>query len=230
MATAAITPLPGRARDVPRARPAPGRPRPADVRPGTAATPATPATPVADDALEALLARAREGDGPALGEVYDRFSPAIFRYLFRRTGDAELAADLTAGVFLKVLEAIQRDQVWRQSFTSWLYRLAQNLLIDHRRAVGRRPECRLPESVPARGTGLEDAVGRRLVSRHVRAAIEELKPEYGQVLLLRFAEGLPHAAVAEKMGKTRAAVKVIQHRALKALRARLDEELLTSAA
>lgn len=177
-----------------------------------------------DDQIDALLERTRRGDREALGVLYSRFSGDIYRYLCRRAGDAELAADLTAEVFARVIQAIDDNRAWRQSFTGWLYRIARNLLIDHMRAVRRRPQCRLPANLACwRDTAIDEQGDRQLMAREVRAAVDTLKPEYAAVLHLRFAEDLSQMEIGRRLGKTEVTVKVTQHRALKALRARLLE-------
>lgn len=212
----------GGGNEAPAAETAVSRHWPMAGRPGQAAVLGGRAAAVAPDAeLQRLIDRARTGHPQALGQLYDRYSPAIYRYLYRRTGDAVLAEDLTGTVFLRMLEALRKDQAWDDSFSGWLYRIAHNLLTDHMRARGRRPETDLPETLPMGGTRLEDRVERNLAMEAVRKAIHQLKPEYTEVLLLRFTEGLSHADVAARLGKTETAVKVTQHRALKALRSRL---------
>jgi RNA polymerase sigma-70 factor (ECF subfamily) len=177
----------------------------------------------ADPELAALTARARKGDTAALGALYDRYSPAIYAYLYRRTGNAELARDLTADVFVKVIEAIQGHRVWRESFTGWLYRIAHNLLVDHVRAVKRRPQSELPDTLPGtEGADLEDRVEAVVAATEVRAALDGLRPEYAQLLALRFAGDLTHAEMGKILGKTADNIKVTQYRALKALRKQLD--------
>lgn len=175
-----------------------------------------------DPELAQLIGRARDGHTDALGALYDRYSPAIYRYLYRRSGDAVLSEDLTGTVFLKMLEALKKGQAWDDSFSGWLYRIAHNLLTDYMRARGRRPESELPETLPAGGARLEDRVERAIATEAVRKALHQLKPEYTEVLLMRFTEGLSHADVAARLGKTETAVKVTQHRALKALRSRMS--------
>jgi RNA polymerase sigma-70 factor (ECF subfamily) len=181
------------------------------------------AAPVAaDPELKLLIDRARTGNTEALGGLYDRYSPAIYRYLYRRTSDAALSEDLTGTVFLRMLEALKKDQAWDESFSGWLYRIAHNLLTDHMRARSRRPETELPETLPAsHEPRLDDRVERTMANDAIQKAINQLKPEYTEVLLMRFTEGLSHADVAARLGKTETAVKVTQHRALKALRSRL---------
>jgi RNA polymerase sigma-70 factor (ECF subfamily) len=188
-------------------------------RPATA----RPAAPQ-DNELRQLLERARDGDTQALGQLYDIYSPAIYRYLCRRCGDPEVAQDLTSGVFLKVLEAIHAGHCWSESFTGWLYRIAQNLLIDHVRSVARRPQSELPETVPcAASAAMEDNVERACTADEVRDALHDLRPEYANVLVLRFAAGLTHAEVGRLLDKNEDTVKVTQHRALKSLRKKLAQ-------
>lgn len=176
-----------------------------------------------EESLEQLLEQARGGDQVALGLLYKRFSPAIFRYLRHHAADAELAADLTADVFVRVLEAIRNGHTWHRSFTGWIYRIARNVLVDHVRRVGRRPQTELADREPrADVLGMDEEVERRQVAREVQAAIDELRPSYAQLLRLRFADDLTQADIGRKMGKSEVTVKVTQHRALRALRECLD--------
>ncbi len=119
-----------------------------------------------------------------------------------------------------MLEALDSHRPWRTSFNGWLYRIAHNLLSDHLR-TGERwrnvPLGTLAES----GATVTETVDLELTLDSVRHALNRLKPDYAEVLLLRFGEGLTHAEVAVQLGKSEAAIKVIQHRALRALRARL---------
>jgi RNA polymerase sigma-70 factor (ECF subfamily) len=184
-----------------------------------------------EDALEPVLAQARNGDPAAFRTVYDQFGPAIFRFFCRRTGDAEVAADLTSEVFLRVHRAIDADQTWRVSFTSWLYRIARNQLIDHLRSVRRRPQTELTDALPyAGGDGMDEHVDRRLVAREVRRVLHELRPEYAQVLRLRFFKEMSHAEIGRALGKSEAAIKVTHHRALRAFQRECQRHPLLAAA
>jgi RNA polymerase sigma-70 factor (ECF subfamily) len=177
-----------------------------------------------DDAFVKLFALARSGDDRALGLLYRQFSPAIFRYLRHHTTDAELAADLTSSVFLHMLEAIQGGRSWNRSFTGWLYCIARNVLVDHVRRAGRRPQCELVEcEMHADLTDMDEEVARRAVAHEVQAAIDELRPEYARLLRMRFTEDLSQAEIARRLGKREGTVKVTQHRALNALRVHLEK-------
>lgn len=165
-----------------------------------------------------LLTRLRVGDRDALATVYDSYSPALYRYLYRRVGNAALAEDLTGQVFLKLLEAIRREQLWHSSFSGWLYRIAHNLVMDHFRKHGSQTTVELEEWLESGARGPDGQVEHHLRLDEIRQALNELTEEQSQVILLRFGEGLSNKEVADMMGKTEGAIKGLQHRALHALR------------
>ena len=85
-------------------------------------------------------------DEDALGELYDRYELKIYNYIYRRTSNQTLAEDLTAQVFLKMLEAIHNDKTWHSSFSGWLYRIAHNLVIDHYRTRDRQKQISIDDA------------------------------------------------------------------------------------
>jgi len=172
----------------------------------------------------ALLERAREYDTAALGEIYDRYSVKIYNYIYRRLGDARLAEDLTADVFVKMLEAIKSSVPWRVSFSGWLYRIAHNVVTDYLRSHRQEMESYLGERLIAAGESPTIALERKLMQQQLRAAISRLNEDYQQVIILKFVEGLSNAEVAEILGRSEGAVKSLQHRALKSLRRIMEGE------
>ena len=166
----------------------------------------------------ALLERARAYDPAALGELYDRYAPKMYSYIFRRVGEAALAEDLTSELFVRVLSAIQNERAWRDSFVAWLYRIAHNLVVD---AYRRRP----PPMVPLDGLPLEtdadnpaEVVQQSADCTWLRAAIGRLTSDQQQVLALRYGEGLTAKETGQIMEKTTGSVEALQRRALAALR------------
>src|SRR5688572_28570759 len=88
------------------------------------------------DEVQDLVERAQGGDGGAFGELYERFSPEIQRYLLRQVrGHREAAEDLTEEVFVKALRRLGGYQARGLPFAAWLYRIARNHLIDHVRST-----------------------------------------------------------------------------------------------
>ena len=172
-----------------------------------------------------LLAAARTYDEAALGELYDRYEAKIYSYIYRRTGDENLAEDMTSQVFLKMLESIRDEKAWHSSFSGWLYRIAHNLVIDHYRRRERQNTVNIEESgpTPIDVHDPEEIVATTLDNERLRAAIRRLTAEQAEVVTLRFLEGYNVADVAAMLGRTEGAVKALQYRAVTTLRLFLHE-------
>jgi len=172
----------------------------------------------------ALLERAREYDQAAIAEIYDRYSLRIYNYIYHRLGNVHLAEDLTATVFLRMLEAIRSSRAWQTSFSGRLYRIAHNLVVDHFRA--NRPGHEVPlDDQPLASDELPADLAERSVSReHLQTAINSLTQEQGMVITLKFVEGMSNAEVAALLGRSEGAIKSLQFRALAAMRRTIDGE------
>jgi RNA polymerase sigma-70 factor (ECF subfamily) len=177
-----------------------------------------------------LLERAREYDDQALAEIYDRYAEVIYRYLYRILGDPAQAEDLTGEVFLRLVRVLHTSRAPRENLRGWLYRVAHNLAMDWFR---RNPKGRtvawdsgtLPgEDAFATGESPAATLARVQTQEQLRQAIQQLTRAQQRVIVLRFGEGFKIAEVAQLMGKSEGAVKVLQHRAIRRLRALLDRE------
>jgi len=173
---------------------------------------------------EELLARAIQGDREAYGDLYERHLGTIYRYVYCRVGDVVVAEDLTEAVFLKVWRALPRFQVGRIPFRAWLCRVAHNAVVDHYRTrkehESLQEKADLPDPLPS--------PEQRLIAKErldgVMRAFRRLRPEYQEILALRFASGLSHEQAAQMMGRSIGAVRALQCRALQALQERVLEE------
>jgi len=160
--------------------------------------------------------RAGKGDRAALGQIYDAYAPRVFRYLYRRLGNSSLAEDLTADVFVRLVEASGTPRFCQGSLAPWLYRLAHNRLVDYFRQHRDLP---LPDEVDM-ATDEPEALG--IHAQELRAALLRLTPDQQQVIVLKFLEGLSNAEIAAALRKPEGAVKSLQHRALESLRRLLE--------
>jgi len=163
--------------------------------------------------------RAAQRDTEAFAELYHANLNAVYRFVFFKVGDSALAEDLTADVFAKAWEGIDRFQ-WRDlPFQHWLLRIARNVVVDHWRS-----HRRFITSIDGRYDVIsdvespEDAVARDNEVDGLRRSLTELPDDQRDVLILRFIEGFSHADAARVMGKSTVAVRQIQVRALRALR------------
>lgn len=168
-----------------------------------------------------LVQQAQCGDSDAFGQIYLLHLDAIFRYVFFRIGNQEDAEDITEQVFLKAWESLPGYQDFGHPFTSWLYRIAHNLVVDYHRRERTVPAEEMDQT---RGDGheepnlLQQVIANEEVDLLV-AALSRLSEEQQQVIVLRFIEGLNHTEVARILNKSEGACRMIQNRALVALNA-----------
>lgn len=174
---------------------------------------------------ETLLQRAQVYDADALSELYDRYAPLIYSYLYRRVQDAQTAEDLTGDVFLSVLEAIHSDKFWRTSFRAWLYRIAGNKVADYYREVNRIKEYPDDTVALSEPDSTDLAYMEKQSRTALTVAISTLAPSQQEVLTLRFGQRLKTREVAEILGKSVGAVEALQNRALKKLRKTLASQV-----
>lgn len=174
--------------------------------------------PAPDEPADTTLVAAAITDPHAFAPLYRRYVAPVYRYCARRTSDPELAADLTATVFTRALEALPRFQVRGGSggtFRSWLFAIAHNVVVDSHRQ--RRPTGTMPDDPLDRDPGPEDlAVHGDELSR-LLAVLDQLPHQHRQIIELRLA-GLTAAEIASTLSLTRAAVKSAQTRAYARLR------------
>ena len=184
--------------------------------------------PVEEATLVKLLQEAQEGANPAAFDgLYLLFADRVFRYLLARIGDPDLADDITAQVFLRLIEKIgiyrigPRDNV--AIFSAWLYRLAHNKMVDVLRSHKRSQESPLEHAAYVVGDDTLEAVEDHLDFQNVLQSLRILNDQQREVIVLRFVEELSIAETAQVMQKSEGAVKALQHRALETLRRHLQD-------
>lgn len=170
----------------------------------------------------ALVTRAQQGDPTAFGELYEEYSPLVFRFLRRRVdGTEEIVEDLTEDVFVKVFEKLDRYVERGLPFTAWLYRIAHNHLVDYLRSRPRHTAHSLDDVAEVAERHTPAAYGRVLDQQSLEPALARLTPEQRQAVEYRFLEGLSVAETASTMSRSAEAVKKLQARALANLRRHL---------
>ena len=177
------------------------------------------------DALDQLIRRAQGGDASAFGHLYEHFYDKIFRYVMFKTGDRIDAEDITTDVFLRMLESIGSFKFQGYPFSSWLFRIAHNLIVDHFRRKARRQTAPLEDAMAVAGGSpgdLDHKIDVDLSVAEVYEAMDDLTDLQREVMSLRFAAGLSVKETAEAVGRKENAVKALQHAAVKKLRAALD--------
>jgi RNA polymerase sigma-70 factor (ECF subfamily) len=173
--------------------------------------------------LNHLLKRVQQMEEQALIEVHDMFFPHVYRYVQYRLQDTQDVEDISSEVFLCLLNALQRNKGPVKNLKGWIFGTANHLVQDHIRSKYRHEEEPLEDhdQIPSPGH-IEKEVERKLDRREIVKAMYSLKPEYQHVLALRFTQELSIDETAQIMGKKINAVKVLQFRALAALRRNLE--------
>jgi RNA polymerase sigma-70 factor (ECF subfamily) len=171
---------------------------------------------------QSLVGRAGGGDRQAFGELYDRHVTPVYRHIYCMVNDRQLAEDLTAQTFLQALQAIGRYEERGIPFRVWLLRIAKNLTINHCRLERNHNSSRNHGSERA-SLSPEQFCEAKLREEEVWRAVRSLGRDQRQVIILRFVDGLSYPEVAQVLGKSIGAVRVVQYRALSALRRALED-------
>ncbi|WP_432995007.1 sigma-70 family RNA polymerase sigma factor [Dactylosporangium sp. CA-233914] len=171
----------------------------------------------------ALIERAQAGDGAAFGLLYDRYFDTVFRFVYFRVGNRQLAEDLTADTFLRALKRIGSFTWQGRDLGAWLVTIARNLVADHFKSGRYRLEVTtgdvLDADRPDRGPegSPEAAVIDHITNVDLLKAVKQLNPEQQECIVLRFLHGFSVAETAQTMNKNEGAIKALQYRAVRAL-------------
>lgn len=181
----------------------------------------------------ALVQAAQAGDAQAFGQIYRRYADTVFRFVYFRTTNRQLAEDLTSETFLRALKRIDSFTWQGRDIGAWFSTIARNLLADHYKS------CWYQRSIPSAdfsGTDRADAdplanpeqatldhLAAVELSGTIAAAMAELSEHQRRCLELRFMRGMSIADTAAELGINEGAAKALQFRATRTL-ARLIPE------
>ncbi|WP_081687325.1 ECF subfamily RNA polymerase sigma factor, BldN family [Glycomyces tenuis] len=188
-----------------------------------------PEEQVDGEEVAALVARAQAGDSSAFGEIYDRYNETVYRYIYFRVNNAQLAEDLASETFLRALRRISSFSWQGRAFGAWLVTIARNLVVDHFKSGRYRLEIAKPDVLGADSpetdpsTSPETAALEKLTNATLLTAVKKLNPDQQECIVLRFLQGFTVAETARTMGKNEGAVKALQYRAVRTLARLLPE-------
>jgi RNA polymerase sigma-70 factor (ECF subfamily) len=169
-----------------------------------------------------LLTKAGQFDTRVLTEIYDLYSPRLYRYAMRLLGDDCAAEDCVSETFSRFLKALQAGKGPRDYLQAYLFRTAHNLIVDYYRR--QHPTEELDDDLPQLET-TEESTDQSLRQRRVRDALHQLTEDQQQVVSLKFLEGWENDEIARVLHKPVGAVKSLQHRALAQLQKILLDEV-----
>ena len=171
-------------------------------------------------AEQELLAKAKRFDQDALGQIYDQYSTALYRYAYRQLGHAQMAEDCVAETFARFLNALKQNKGPKNHLRAYLYRIAHNWINDQYRR-GTQPTDSIEDREDLTDdaqVSVEHTVQQNLEAEVIRGYLKELTDEQRQVIVLKHLENLDNAEVAEIMNKNVGSIKALNSRALNNLR------------
>ena len=175
-----------------------------------------------DPDLPAVLAA--QADGAAFATLYRRYLDRVYGYAFYQLGDHHDAEDVTERIFLAALRALPDFRDQGSTFRAWLFRIAHNTIANAHRSRARRRTEPLPDDFQRAAPNADPAGQVALADelREIRRVVAEMPDDRRQVILLRFVDDLSTAEIAEVLDRSPGAVRVLLHRSLRDLAARLN--------
>ncbi len=166
------------------------------------------------------IQKAQHGDQEAFGTLYDHYFPQIYRFVLFKVGSKAEAEDLTHEVFLSAWRTLPNYRMKGHPLSSWLYQIARNAVIDLYRTTKHHVQIEMvSEDVLRPVESGQESLDTTLEMEQVQKCIAQLRPDYQDLIIMRFIEELPTAEIATVLGKSEGAVRLMQHRALNDLKA-----------
>lgn len=169
-----------------------------------------------------LIMEAIGGEASAFGLLYDHYQPQIYRFIMLKIGRREEAEDLTHQVFLNAWQNIKGYKHKGFPFSSWLYRIARNQVIDFYRTKKETIDIENVEEPDSGEMSLGETLDLNIAIGKVRDAILNLNHEQQDVIIMRFVNDLTPKEIALALDKPESTVRVLQHRAIKNLQEILE--------
>ena len=167
-----------------------------------------------------LVARAQAGDQTAFRELYRQHAGRVYALCLRLTGDDGDAEDRTQDVFVRLWDKL-RSFRGDSAFSSWLHRLAVNVVLNERRTTSRRERRVMPAEDPDSVVGAQHAAPLHL-NIDLERAIAELPDGAREVFVLYDIEGYGHGEIAQLVGIAEGTSKAQLFRARRLLREKLE--------
>lgn len=170
------------------------------------------------------LVQLAKDDKEAFGEIYERYMPKIYNYIYYRTSNQHDAEDLTARVFFRAMSHIGNYVDKGVPFQAWLYRIAHNLVANWHRDQGRRKIIALDDYVAhsLKSEAPDHLAEEQEEQERLMQAIYQLPEDRQQLILHKFIDQMSNAEIGEIMGRTEGAIKSLYHRTLLSLRDELQ--------
>lgn len=175
------------------------------------------------DDNQVLLQKISRMDVEALARVYDLYAPAIYKYACRHCDNALLADQIVGDVFARLLEQLSQGRGPRSNLRAYLFEIAYHAVVDEVRHARRVLSLQSADMVVPVTGGPDQVLQEQMLLETVRQAMrDDLTGDQRHVIILRFLEDFSLKETARIMQKNVGNIKVLQQRALAALRRALE--------
>jgi len=164
-----------------------------------------------------LIKDCQNGKLESFEKLYDTYFQKIYNFIFFRTSHKETSEDLTSLTFIKALEGINDFKLDYGFFSSWLYKIARNNVIDYYRSKKSIDNIDDHENLKS-DTNLESEIDIKYKLDKVEKYIKDLKPEQKEILIMRLWDQLSYREISKIVGKSEENCKVIFSRSLKSIK------------
>ena len=157
--------------------------------------------------------------------LYDEYLDKVYRYIQYRVNNMQLAEDLTSTVFEKALVNFDKFSNDRASFSTWIFSIARNTVIDHYRVSGKRKTVPL-EEVTAQSSGEqspEEELERKDEKERLNLCLAELSEEEREIVRLKFGAELNNRQIGKMLGLSESNVGTKLYRAIRKMRDSFQE-------
>jgi len=170
-----------------------------------------------------LIGKLKLKDKEAFGELYDLYLDKIYRFVYFKVSSVPEAEDLTSQIFLKIWQLSLEGKIKvGQSFQAFLYKIARNIVIDYYRSSRNKVQSvsldQVAEITDDKVVNQEQEMEREIEKEDLEKKLKKLKSEYQEIIILHYLNELSIKEIADILNKKKGNVRVILHRALKALK------------
>ena len=161
----------------------------------------------------------------AFGELYEQYLPKVFRYISYRINDVSMAEDITSSVFEKALTKFQSYSAEKAQFSTWIFSIARNTLIDHYRVNHKNQNVSLDPSLPlpAEDMDPEEEIVQKEECLLLKKCVSRLSPHEQEIISLKFGAEMTNRQIAKSIGLSESNVGTILFRAVRKLRDNFNE-------
>ncbi len=156
-------------------------------------------------------------------KIYDQYIEKIYRFIFLKVDSKEIAEDLTSETFLRAWEVFKNQKI--ENISAFLYQTAKNLIVDFYREREKTKIVSLKTNnfVNDSHQNFEQKIKLSFDLERIKKALKELNEDYQNAIIWRYIDGLSIREVAKLLNKTEGATRVLLHRALEALRNKIEK-------